>query len=61
MKGFLSHQGVPFDEVNIREDEAALERLLEWGFRSTPVTEIGEERIQGFDRERLLAALGTGT
>jgi hypothetical protein len=61
VKGFLSHRGVPFDEVNIREDEAALGRLLEWGFRSTPVTVIGAERIQGFDRERLLAALGAGS
>ncbi len=58
MKEFLSHHQVAFDEINIRDDEAALGRILDWGFRATPVTVIGEEQIQGFDRERLLKALG---
>jgi len=58
VKEFLSHEGVPFREIDIREDRAGLEQLLEWGFRATPVTVIGEERIQGFDARRLRAALG---
>lgn len=53
----LSHEGVPFSEKNIRDDPEALAQLLEWGFRATPVTVIGELRIPGFDRQRLLAAL----
>ena len=56
----LSHEGVPFEEVNIRENPEALMRMLEWGYRSTPITIVGDERIQGFDRARLLAALGRG-
>jgi len=58
VKGFLSHEGVPFREIDVREDRAGLEQLLEWGFRATPVTVIGEERIQGFDPRQLRAALG---
>jgi hypothetical protein len=58
VKEFFSHRGVAFGEINIREDEPAMRRLVDWGFRSTPVTVIGEERIAGFDRARLLRALG---
>ena len=54
----LSHEGVPFDEVNLREDPEGVRRLIDWGFRATPVTVIDDRPIPGFDREAILAALG---
>jgi glutaredoxin len=60
VKALLSHEGVPFDEVNLREDPEGVRRLIDWGFRATPVTVIDDRPIQGFDREAILAALGKG-
>jgi len=48
---------VEFTAKNIREDQQALQELLELGVRATPVTVIDGQVIVGFDRgkiERLL-------
>ncbi len=59
MKAWLSQRQVPFTEKNVREDAAALEELKRMGYNSVPVTLIGEERILGFDQERLAKALAS--
>ena len=45
-------------EKNIRQDPGALAELRELGALATPTIRIGDEVIVGFDRERLIQALG---
>lgn len=48
---------MPFEYHNVDEEPDALRELLSLGFMSTPVTIIGDEKIVGFNREQLQAAL----
>lgn len=48
---------MPFTEKNVREDPGALDELKQMGFNSVPVIVVGEEKIVGFDQERLAKAL----
>ena len=57
----LSHAGVPFITKNVELDLNAYHELLALGFRTVPVTIIGEREtaisIVGFKESELLAAL----
>ena len=57
MKEFLSREGVSFTARNVDEDEQAYTELIARGFRSIPVTIIGEQAIRGYDETALRAAL----
>lgn len=57
MKEFLSQKGVNVIEKNIEEDPKAQEELQQMGFFAIPVTLIGEQKIVGFNRRALEAAL----
>ena len=57
VKVYLSRKGVPFTEYNVSTDGDALKRLVGMGFRTTPVTVIGDERIVGYIPAKLDAAL----
>jgi hypothetical protein len=60
VKEFLSHAGVPFTARNVETDLDAYHDLVARGFRTVPVTIIGEApgtAIRGFDEEGLKAAL----
>ena len=61
MKELLSHAGVPFITKNVELDLNAYHELLALGFRTVPVTIIGEGEtatsIAGFRESELLAAL----
>ena len=59
MKELLSRAGVPFTAKNVDEDEAAYDELIARGFRSVPVTVIGDRIVKGFDREALKDALAS--
>ena len=59
MKEFLSREGVPFTTRNVDEDEQAYSELIARGFRSIPVTIVGEQAIRGYDPEALKAALSS--
>ena len=59
MKAWLSQKQIPFTDKNVREDAVALDELKRMGYNSIPVTLIGEERILGFDQERLAKALAS--
>ena len=64
VKVYLSRKGIEFTEHNISQDRDALKSLLEMGFRTTPVTVIGEEHIVGYSTAKLDSALitaGLGT
>jgi glutaredoxin len=57
VKEFLSREGVPFTAHNVDEDETAYDELLARGWRTIPVTIIGERTIKGFDADALAAAV----
>jgi glutaredoxin len=61
VKEFLSRAGVPFEVRNVETDPGAYDDLIARGFRSVPVTIVGEPpgtAIRGFDEGALKAALG---
>ena len=58
MKEFLSRAGRTFTVRLVEEDETAYDELLALGFRTVPVTVIGETTIRGFDPDALSKAIG---
>ena len=58
LKEFLSERGVDYVDRDVSGDEQALQELTLLGFMTTPVTQIGDEVVVGFDRKRLEALLG---
>lgn len=57
MKEFLSRAGVAFTALNVDEDDRAYDDLLARGFRTIPVTVIGDRVVRGFDPAALTEAL----
>jgi glutaredoxin-like protein NrdH len=57
VKEFLSREGVAFTVKNVDDDEQAYRELVARGFRSIPVTIVGEQAIRGYDEEALRAAI----
>ena len=60
MKEFLSREGVTFTVRNVDADEQAYTELVARGFRSIPVTIVGDQAIRGFDEQALRAAIAPG-
>ena len=60
VKVYLSRKGVPFTERNVSLDREALKNLVGMGFRTTPVTVIGEKRVVGYSTAKLDEALAAG-
>jgi len=62
VKELLSRAGVPFEIRNIETDLTAYQDLLNRGFRSVPVTFIGDDpspaSVVGFNESALKTALG---
>ena len=57
MKEFLSRAGVPFTAHNVDEDERAYDELIARGWRTIPVTFIGDRVVKGYDADALTSAL----
>jgi glutaredoxin-like protein NrdH len=57
VKEFLSREGVTFQTKNVDEDEQAYEELIQKGYRTIPVTFIGDRTIKGFDEAALRQAI----
>jgi glutaredoxin len=57
VKELLSQAGVPFTAHNVDEDEAAYDALIARGWRTVPVTVIGDQVIKGFDADGLTKAI----
>lgn len=53
----LAQKGIAFEDRDVSKSSAYLTELLDMGFQGTPVTIIGDERIQGYDRAKIEAAL----
>jgi glutaredoxin len=61
VKEFLSRAGVAFDVMNVDEDGRAYDALLARGWRTIPVTFIGDRVIKGYDPAALKQALDEQT
>ncbi len=57
MKEFLSRAGARFEEKNVEEDPGAYRELLARGWRTVPMTLVGERAVAGFDAAGLAEAL----
>ena len=57
VKVYLSRQDIPFTERNVSLDREALKTLVTMGYRTTPVTVIGEQKIVGYSPSKMQSAL----
>ena len=57
MKEFLSQAGVPFTAHDVEENDTAYDALIALGFRTVPVTLIGDRVVKGFDAGALTSAI----
>ena len=57
MKALLSREGVSFTAYNVDEDDRAYDELIAGGFRTVPVTMIGDRAVSGYDPAALKRAL----
>ena len=57
VKVYLSRKGIPFTERNVSTDREALKTLLDMGYRTIPVTVIGDEKVVGYSPASLDEAL----
>ena len=57
VKVYLSRKGIPFSEYNVSTDRDALKRLVDMGYRTTPVAVIGSEKIVGYSPAKMDSAL----
>ena len=48
---------MPFTAYNVDEDERAYDELIARGFRTIPVTVIGDRLLTGFDPDALASAI----
>jgi glutaredoxin len=61
VKAWLSQTGVPFVVRNVDDDLSAYDELMARGFRTVPVTLIGDEALIGYQPEALAAAISRAT
>lgn len=53
-KSFLTDLNVPYESVDVMQDEAALEHVRSLGFQSLPVVEVeGQQAFAGFQPDLL--------
>jgi glutaredoxin len=57
VKAWLSQAEVAFVVRNVDDDLSAYEELVARGFRTVPVTVIGDEAVTGYQPDALAAAL----
>ena len=57
VKVYLSRKGVPFTEHNVSKSVDSLKALVKMGYRTTPVTVIGDEKVVGYSPAKLAEAL----
>ncbi len=58
LKVFLDEHGIKYEDINVLEDNQALQEMIEKsGQMGVPVIDIDGEIIVGFDKERLVKLL----
>ncbi len=59
VKQFLNENNIPFENIDVSSDQAkAQEMINKSGQMAVPVLDIEGEIIVGFDKERIIQALG---
>lgn len=56
-KDYLDGKNIKYTEKNISEDKDARMEMMKMGFTGVPVIIIGDEKILGFDKAKIDAAL----
>ena len=57
-KKFLKKRGIPFEDIDVSENEKAAENMLDKSGQSgVPVIELGKKILVGFDEEEMQEAL----
>ena len=57
VKGYLSRSSFDFTEHNVSTDMDSQRELLSMGYRSTPVSVIGDEVVVGYNKPKIDEAL----
>lgn len=58
LKEFLKEREVDFEAIDVSQDEAAQNYILEkTGKMAVPITEIDDQIVIGFDREKIVKLL----
>lgn len=57
MKEFLSRAGRQLVVKNVDEDDEAYDELVALGWRSVPITIVGNRTVRGYDEKQLSEAL----
>ncbi len=57
VKVYLSRKGVEFDDFNVSTDRNALKNMISMGYRTTPITVIGDNKVVGYSPAKLDEAL----
>ena len=57
VKVYLSRKGVEFDDFNVSTDRNALKNMISMGYRTTPITVIGDNKVVGYSPAKLDKAL----
>ena len=58
LKGFLKEKGFEFEDVDVLQDQKALEEMVKkTGQYGVPVVDIDGEIVVGFDREKIVKLL----
>lgn len=52
-KKYLTNKDVPFETVDLSQDEAAMERVRGLGYQAAPVVIAGDEHWSGFRPDKL--------
>lgn len=52
-KKFLRNKSIDYVEIDMSQNEEALQKVRELGFTQAPVVEYGEEKWSGFRFDRL--------
>ena len=57
VKVYLSRKGIAFTERSVSQDEEARQDLLDLGYRTTPLTVIGDSMVVGYNPAKIEAAI----
>ena len=52
-KRYFEDNNIDYTEVDVSQDQIAMDKIIAAGFMSVPVFEIGEELFYGFDRDKI--------
>lgn len=59
LKQFLNEKGIAFEEIDVSQNQQALEEMVEKsGQMGVPVIEIDGQIVVGFDKEKISKLLG---